>query len=119
MPAETALSLTIPPGPLPDAGADAARAYASVPRTGAELKPRRSDGAEKWNVREMRRGPSGLMARGFRLRCGSGGDGFLGSSRTGVICRCRCAGAAEGETIAFDVAFSNPDDLKALKGAKP
>ena len=25
-------------------------------------------------------------------------------------------GVAEGETIAFDVAFQNPEDLKALKG---
>jgi DsbC/DsbD-like thiol-disulfide interchange protein len=39
VPAEAAFSLAIPPAPLPPAGPDAERAYAAVPRVGAERKP--------------------------------------------------------------------------------
>ena len=39
VPAETRVSLVIPPAPLPAAGPDAERAYASVPRTATNLKP--------------------------------------------------------------------------------
>jgi DsbC/DsbD-like thiol-disulfide interchange protein len=113
VPAETVLALTIPPGPLPDAGPDAARAYTNVPRTGAEVKPGDPTG---FKMERLGSAPGTL-----RLSAHFPGDAasaamFL-AVPDGRYLPLPVRGAVEGETIAFDVAFSNADDLKALKGA--
>jgi DsbC/DsbD-like thiol-disulfide interchange protein len=113
VPAETVLSLTIPPGPLPDAGADAARAHANVPRTGPELKP-----GDPMGLKVERPGDvPGTIRLKARFPGDAGAAAMFLAVPDGRYLPLPVRGAAEGETIGFDVAFSNPDDLKALKGA--
>jgi DsbC/DsbD-like thiol-disulfide interchange protein len=113
VPAETALSLTIPPGPLPAAGADAERAYGAVPRTGADLQPGDPAG--------LRAERPGDMPGLIRLSATFPGDAAAAAMFLAVpdgrYLPLPVRGTAAGETVTFDVAFANPDDLKALKGA--
>ena len=113
VPAETVLSLTIPPGPLPDAGADAARAYANVPRTGAELKPGDPVGLKVERTADA----PGLIRLMARFPGNAAVAAMFLAVPDGRYLPLPVRGAAEGETIALDVAFQNPEDLKALKGA--
>ncbi|OYW57189.1 MAG: hypothetical protein B7Y80_12820 [Hyphomicrobium sp. 32-62-53] len=113
VPAETTLLLTIPPGPLPAAGADAERAYSAVPRTGAELKP-----GDPMGLKVERPGDApGTIRLMARFPGDAGVAAMFLAVPDGRYLPLPVRGAPEGETIAFDVAFSNPDDLKALKGA--
>lgn len=113
VPAETTLLLTIPPGPLPAAGADAERAYSAVPRTGADLKPGDPTGLTVERPGDV----PGLI----RLTATFPGDAAAAAMFLAVpdgrYLPLPVRGTAEGETITFDVAFTNADDLKALKGA--
>jgi DsbC/DsbD-like thiol-disulfide interchange protein len=113
VPAETVLALTIPPGPLPEAGADAARAYTNVPRTGAEVKPGDPTG---FKMERLGSAP-GTLRLSARFPGDAASAAMFLAVPDGRYLPLPVRGAAEGETIAFDVAFSNADDLKALKGA--
>ena len=113
VPAETALALTVPSGPLAPAGPDAARAYAAVPRPVAE----RRDGD-----------PFGLTAvvsadapNVIRLSAT-----FAGAAEAARVFLAVPDGRylplavkhdQQGETVTFDVTFSDARDLAALKGA--
>ncbi len=113
VPAEATLALTIPPGPLPAAGADAERAYRSAPRTGAELKPGDPAGLK---VERPGSAPGTIRLTGRFPGDPAAASMFL-AVPDGRYLPLPVRGAAEGETITFDVAFSNAEDLVALKGA--
>lgn len=123
VPAETAFSLAIPPAPLPSAGPDAARAYAAVPRVGAErrqndpsdLKVERT--ADKPGIVRMSALFPGNPASAAifvsvpdgrylplpaRQETGNGNASF----------------SADGGRVTFEMDFtSSPSDFEALKGA--
>jgi DsbC/DsbD-like thiol-disulfide interchange protein len=123
VPAETAFSLDIPPAPLPLAGPDAARAYAAVPRVGAERRPvdpsdfqveRPADKPGIVRMSALFPGdpasaamfvsvPDGrYLPLPARQETGSGNATF----------------SAKGGRVTFEMDFmSSPADLEALKGA--
>jgi DsbC/DsbD-like thiol-disulfide interchange protein len=113
VPAETRASLVIPPAPLPAAGQDAERAYASVPRTATNLKP----GDPSAFKTERQAGEP----QSIRLAATFPGDASMASILLAVpdgrYLPFPVKRGATGEMVAFDATFANPDDLKALKGA--
>jgi len=113
VPAETSLSLTIPSGPLPSAGADAERAYGAVPRNKANLKPGDPTGL---TVERPSEAP-GLMRLTARFPGDAAGAAMYLAVADGRYLPLPVRGAAGDETITFDVTFSNVDDLNALRGA--
>lgn len=113
VPAEVTLSLTIPPGSLPPAGADAERAYGAVPRTVRDVKPGDPSGLTVERPDDQ----PGLI----RLKAKYPGDPAAAAMFLAVpdgrYLPLPVRQGADGATVAFDVAFANPEDLKALKGA--
>ncbi len=113
VPAETSLTLTIPAGPLPAAGVDAERAYAAVPRAGAGLRPGDPSGLKVEQVD----GAGGVLRLSARFPGDPGAARVFLAVADGRYLPLPVAGAVDGETVTFDVTFSNPENLKALKGA--
>ncbi|MCU0954894.1 MAG: hypothetical protein MUC37_09855 [Hyphomicrobium sp.] len=113
VPAETRFTLTVPPGKLPPAGADAQRAYDAVPRSGRDLKPGDPTGLRV----ERPAGTSGVI----RLSADFPGDASVAAMflavDSGRFLPMPVRQGTTGERVAFDLVFSNPDDLAVLKGA--
>ncbi len=113
VPAETRFTLSVPPGTLPPAGADAQRAYEAVPRSGSAVRPGDPAGLKV----ERPAGSTGVIrlsanfpgeASAARIFVAIDSGRFLPTPvRQGVM----------GERVAFDLVFSDPGDLAALKGA--
>ncbi len=113
VPAETQFSLSVPPGPLPAAGADAQRAYDAVPHVAGVLNP----GDPRELKVERPAGSQGVI----RLSADFPGEAsaatmFLAIDN-GRFLPMPVRQAAAGERVAFDVVFADPDDLSALKGS--
>lgn len=113
VPAETRFTLTVPPGALPPAGPDAQRAYDAVPRSGRDLKPGDPTGLRM----ERPSGKSGVI----RLSADFPGDASVAamflSIDSGRFLPMPVRQGVMGERVAFDLVFSDPGDLAALKGA--
>lgn len=113
VPAETRFTLTVPPGALPPAGADADRAYNAVPRTGLDLKPGDPTGLRV----ERPAGTPGVI----RLSAEFPGDASAASIflaiDSGRYLPMPVRQGVTGERVAFDLVFSDPGDLAALKGS--
>jgi DsbC/DsbD-like thiol-disulfide interchange protein len=113
VPAETRFTLTVPPVALPPAGADAQRAYDAVPRTGRDLRPGDPTGLRV----ERPAGKPGVI----RLSADFPGDGsaaaiFLAID-SGRFLPMPVRQGVVGERVAFDLVFTDPGDLAALKGS--
>lgn len=113
VPAETRFTLIVPPGALPPAGGDAQRAYDAVPRSGRDLKPGDPTGLRV----ERPAGTDGVI----RLSAEFPGDASAASIflaiDSGRFLPMPVRQGVASERVAFDLVFSDPDDLAALKGA--
>lgn len=113
VPAEATLALTIPAGTLPAAGADAERAYGRVPRTGADVKPGDPTGLKV----ERPAATPGTLRLSARFPGDPAGAAMFLAVPDGRYLPLPVRAGADGESLAFDVVFSNAEDLAALKGA--
>jgi DsbC/DsbD-like thiol-disulfide interchange protein len=114
VPAETQFTLSVPPGPLPAAGSDAQRAYDAVPRAAGVL----NEGDPRALKAERPAGSQGVI----RLSAAFPGDAsaasmFLAIDNGRFLPMPVRQPATAGERVSFDVVFSDPADLSALKGS--
>jgi DsbC/DsbD-like thiol-disulfide interchange protein len=112
VPAEANLVLSLPPGPLPPAGADALAALEAVPRAVAELRPGdpsafKMEKASPSKLSLSARFPGSPEAAAMFLDVADGRYLPL-PARRGV----------EADTVAFEVDLGKAEELVALKGTK-
>lgn len=123
VPAEAAFSLTIPPAPLPSAGADAERAYAAVPRVVAERRPDDPSGlkverpSDKPGVIRLSAAfPGDPTSAAMFISVADGR--YLPLPARREIESGSASFNPKGQRVSFDVDMSSsPDELAALKGA--
>lgn len=116
VPAEVTLSLDVPPAPRAPAGADAERAYAAVPRSGAAVK---SGDPTGFKIEPPGSDPSQGGSKTLKLSATFPGDPadaavYLAVADGRYIAMPQRAGV-EGETVTFAVTMAD-EELAALKG---
>lgn len=116
VPAEVTLSLDVPPPPRAPAGADAERAYAAVPRSGATVK---SGDPTGFKIESPGNAPSQGGSKTLKISATFPGDPadaavYLAVADGRYIAMPKRTGV-EGETVSFAVTMSD-EELAALKG---
>lgn len=114
VPAEASFKLTVPPGAIPAASADAAAAYAAVPRKAPNLRPgdpsdfsvERRPQASGAALILKARFPGAVEAAAMFLDAGDGR--YLPLPRRT---------STDGETVTFEAAIESAEDLAQVKGA--